>query len=136
MKWLSLHLDWMSYLVISLFNTVLPEDFVQMVKRYKINVAVLPRRYPSALTGCPDTMPEAKRSRALSQVFPKCRTFAWWASMMGGCPSAEGPGDCETYCKALGRKTFLPWETPKQGQWKNFTKGISQSVSYHKEARN
>jgi len=89
-----------------------------MVKRYKINV-VLPRRCPSALTGCPDTMPEAKRWRALSQVLPKCRTFAWWASMMGGCPSAEGPGDCESYGKALGRKNI-------------FTLGNSQAMPMEK----
>ncbi|KAH8401030.1 hypothetical protein KR009_002567 [Drosophila setifemur] len=67
-------LDWLTGLVTFMFNTVLgctrivcnkpfsAEHFVSMVKKYKINVAVLPPRYISALVSCPDATQEAMAS--------------------------------------------------------------------------
>ncbi|XP_016946542.1 uncharacterized protein LOC108022200 [Drosophila biarmipes] len=67
-------LDWLTGLVTFIFNTVLgvtrvitnkpftPEYFVEIVKKYKIHVAVLPPRYLSALTSSPHATPEALAS--------------------------------------------------------------------------
>ncbi|XP_017033130.1 uncharacterized protein [Drosophila kikkawai] len=67
-------LDWFTGLVTFMFNTVAgctriltskpftPEYFVQLVKKYKINVAVLPPIHLSALASCPDATPEALAS--------------------------------------------------------------------------
>ncbi|KAH8254224.1 hypothetical protein KR032_008993 [Drosophila birchii] len=67
-------LDWLTGLVTFMFNTLSgctriisnklfsPEHFLEMVKKYKINIAVLPPRYLSALVTCPSATPEALAS--------------------------------------------------------------------------
>lgn len=64
-------LDWITGLWAFVFSTVFgctriisnkpfsPEYFVSLVKKYKINYAVLPPRHLSALITCPDATPEA-----------------------------------------------------------------------------
>ncbi|KAH8318431.1 hypothetical protein KR074_009865, partial [Drosophila pseudoananassae] len=64
-------LDWITGLWAFVFSTVFgctriisnkpfsPEYFVSLVKKYKINYAVLPPRHLSAMISCPDATPEA-----------------------------------------------------------------------------
>lgn len=70
-------LDWITGLWAFVFSTVFgctriitnkpftPEYFVSLVKKYKINYAVLPPRHLSALITCPDATPEALSSITL-----------------------------------------------------------------------
>lgn len=67
-------LDWLTGLVTFMFNTLsgctriisrkpfTPEHFLKMAEKHKINMAVLPPRYLSALVTCPDATPEALAS--------------------------------------------------------------------------
>ncbi|EDW32436.1 GL10442 [Drosophila persimilis] len=64
-------LDWVTGVVTFIYSTAFgatriitnkafsPEYFVYLVKKYKINYAVLPPRHLSALISCPDATPEA-----------------------------------------------------------------------------
>ncbi|KAH8375600.1 hypothetical protein KR200_000195, partial [Drosophila serrata] len=67
-------LDWLTGLVTFMYNTLsgctriisnkpfTPEHFLKMVEKYKVNIAVMPPRYLSALVSCPTATPEALAS--------------------------------------------------------------------------